>query len=185
LSTALVLMGGLFWATSPARAWDAEKRPAKYLNLKLGAGFETQHRSADAPYCTSANRALGQVGLQTGFFPWTAEVAFYTNVAIEFHGGFFWPARRLWWGWLTFSAGPALKMTREEFMKDKDAGCEGEIMHDMDTSVGVGATAEFLLYEGHLGFFVEARQYFLEPVATTIFAGINVSPLLWVLFRNQ
>ena len=41
------------------------------------------------------------------------------------------------------------------------------------------------MYTGHLGFYVEVKQTFMEPFGTTVTGGISVSPLLYLLFKNN
>ena len=125
-----------------------------------------------------------QFGLQTAFFPWTVEAVFYTDMAVELSAGVFWPAVQLGRGWLAFSAGPVLRATREP-VPPWGGTCGDGNTHQVVESYGAAAAAEYLLYGGYLGFYVEARQTFVDPTSTWVGAGINISPLLWMLWRNQ
>lgn len=171
---------------SPAAAWQEEStRPRKVVNLKLGAGFVGANECRDATICPDSHRGAAQFGLQTGFFPWTAELSFLTTVAFDLYAGFFWPTAQIGPGWLTFHSGPFWRLEMLRKRTDAAKSCQEGTRMDMGDNVGAGLTGEYLLYEGNLGFYLELRQTFLEQRHTSVTAGITVSPLLWLYFRNN
>ncbi len=182
LSTILLIAGTLTWL-SPALCNGAEKLPRKTVNLKAGAGVMTRWEGSDNT-CSEGVKIPLQFGLQTAFFPWTVEAGFYTDMSVELYAGVFWPAVELQRGWLAFSAGPLFRMAREP-VPPTGGICGDGTSHQVVETFGASVAAEYLMYDGYLGFYVEARQTILDPRSTWIGAGVNVSPLLWMLWRNQ
>jgi hypothetical protein len=172
----------LLAAVPPA---DAQPRPAKAINIKADVGLDYVHPLDDSTICSAGPRMLFGFGLETASFPWYAGMTFYTNVAFELAAGAFLPAVQMGRGWLVFTAAPFFLATRESEPADPAAGCGGTVLEEMYETAGLSVTAEYLLYDGYLGFFVEVKQTFFEPVATRVLAGVDVSPLLWLLWRNQ
>ena len=159
---------------------ERSQNPRKVLNIKFGAALEWLHDSYNPNVISYSPRFVGQIGLQTAWKPWMLEVSFYTNVAFEVSTGLFWPFWRIGYGSLVVTAFPYFKATTE-----KEAGAGGELLTEVSETFRVGAGLEYLMYTGHLGFFVEVRQSFIEPVGTMIVTGVDISPLLWMLFRDN
>ncbi len=167
-----------------AQYYFTGKRPNKIVNIKAGLAYQALHTD-DETLCTERHRVNGVFGLQTAYFPFTAELSFYTDVSLELYAGGYWPIARVGkWGWMVVHGGAFWRTTRGNFAQDPEQLCSGPESTDALDTVGVGATAEYLMYDGYLGFFLEARQSFLTPVLTTITAGVDISPLLWLMFRN-
>lgn len=182
LSMVVLAAGFLTWL-SPAVGGCAETLPRKTVNLKAGIGAFTRWEGS-AVICSERLTIPVQLGLQTAFYPWTVEAVFYTDMGVELSAGVFWPAVQLQRGWLAFSAGPLFRMAREP-VPPSGGACGDGSSHQVVETFGATAAAEYLMYGGYLGFYLEARQTFIDPTSTWIGAGINVSPLLWMLWRNQ
>jgi len=163
------------WARDP---------PRKIINLKLGLAYDMLYSTSGGSLCDSSDGLVGQFGLTTGFYPWTAEVNFYTDVGVEVYGGFFYPALRLGPGWLAFSAGLLARTSRESTVPSWASSCAADSDTEFAETLGVGATVEYLMFTGHLGFYVEVKQTVLEPFGTSVTGGISVSPLLYLLYRD-
>lgn len=167
-----------------AQYYFTGERPNKIVNFKTGLSYQKVH-SEDEDLCTSRNQLNGVFALQTAYFPVTAEIAFYTNISVEFYAGGYWPIARVGpWGWIVTHGGLFWRTARSEKALDDQQLCSGPLTTDSTDGLGIGATVEYLMYDGYLGFFVEGRQDFLTPASTTVSAGVNISPLLWLLFRN-
>lgn len=161
------------------------RRPRKLINLKAGLGYDLLYRKDGGRLCDAGDHMTGQLGISAGFFPWTAEINFYTDIAIEVYGGFFYPAFQLGAGWVAFSAGVLARTGSEAMLPSWAADCAEDTDTEFAETLGVGATLEYLMYTGHLGFYVEVKQTFMEPFGTTVTGGISVSPLLYLLFKNN
>ena len=182
LSTVLLVAGAFTWLF-PALAGGAENRPRKIVNLKAGAGVLVPWEGSDR-ICSEGMEIPVQLGLQTAFFPWTVEAVFYTDTAVELSAGVFWPAVQLGRGWLTFSSAPFFRAARDP-VPTSGGTCADASAHRVVETWGVAAAAEYLMYDGYLGFYVETRQALLDPASSWVGAGVTVSPLLWLLWRNQ
>ncbi len=158
-------------------------RPFKLVNLKAGFTVDALDDPASDVYCQDGVRAAGNFGLQTAFFPFTAEVTFQTTVAVELYAGAWWPFLRLGPGWLAASAG-LFGRTAMTSTPDGDEGCGGAIGTSMEENFGVGATVEYLMLDGYLGFLVDMRQTVLSPASTFVTMGVDVSPLLVLVLRR-
>jgi hypothetical protein len=161
-----------------------ETRPRKLFNLKGGAGYFGLPSASPEDFCQPIHRSIGQFGLQTAIFPFTAEVNFYTHIAFEAYAGAFWPVTRVGWGWLAFHSGLFWRGTYTKRPRGSST-CADKIDSRFLDTFGVGLTSEYLLYDGNLGFYVEVRQGFIPPAQTMVTAGITFSPLLWLYFRNN
>lgn len=159
-------------------------RPNKIANLKAGLAYQKAHTD-DETLCTEDNQTSGVFALQTAYFPVTAEIAFYTDISLEVYAGGYWPIARVGpWGWVVVHGGLFWRTSRTEYAENDTQLCDGQRSTEASDSAGVGATVEYLMYDGYLGFFLEGRQSMLSPVFTTVTAGMDISPLLWLLFRN-
>jgi hypothetical protein len=159
------------------------RRPRKIVNIKAGLGYHGVQTEGNW-HCTEPDRATGVFGLQTAIFPFTAEFSFYTNLAIEAYAGGWWPAVRVGPGWGALHGGLFWRSSMETSAREVESLCDGPTLAGLEDAFGAGITLEYLLYQGYLGFFVETRQTFDYPVSTTVTAGITVSPLLWLYFRD-
>ena len=172
----------------PARAYipQEDKRPRKLVNFKAGLGILALERRDDEKLCSDRVRVLGQLGLQTAHSPWMAELLFYTNIAFEAYGGWYTPFYRMKHGWLAFSAGPFFRASLETGMDhlDQATNCS-DTLQEVYSTFGLGASIEYLTYRGNLGFYLEVKQSFLKPVFTWVGLGVDISPLIWLIWRNQ
>ncbi|MBM4353505.1 MAG: hypothetical protein FJ109_06860 [Deltaproteobacteria bacterium] len=164
-------------------AGGTEARPYKIVNLKAGATLEIRDDPDSGEFCRDPVRAAGQFGLQTAFFPFTAEVTFETTVAVSLYAAGWWPFLRVGPGWLAASAG---LFGRDSMVKtpNGEEGCGGPVSTGMEFDFGVGASVEYLLVDGHLGFVLDLRQTVLSSPATFVTLGVDVSPLLVLLLRR-
>ncbi len=170
--------------TAHAQYYFTGQRPNKIVNFKAGLSYQKLH-SDDQELCTERNQVNGVFALQTAYFPVTAEIAFYTDISVEFYAGGYWPIARVGpWGWIVTHGGLFWRTSRSEKALDEQQLCDGPLTTDSVDGLGIGATVEYLMYDGYLGFFLEGRQSFLTPTFTTVTAGVDISPLLWLLFRN-
>jgi len=159
-------------------------RPNKIVNVKAGLAYQ-KHHSDDERICTETDQLNGVFALQTAIYPVTAEIAFYTDIALELYAGGYWPIARVGpWGWVVVHGGLFWRTSRVELADSDFTTCGGPQITETADTFGMGATIEYLMYDGYLGFFLEGRQSFLSPVFTTVAAGVDISPLLWLLFRN-
>jgi hypothetical protein len=171
-------------ATADAQYYFTGERPNKIVNVKAGLAYQKLHTDDDT-LCTKPDQVNGVFALQTAYFPFTAELAFYTDISLELYAGGYWPIARVGpWGWIVVHGGLFWRTSRSELATDEVQLCGGPITTDTDDTAGFGATLEYLMYDGYLGFFLEGRQSFLSPIFTTVTAGVDISPLLWLLFRN-
>ncbi len=167
-----------------AQYYFTGERPNKIVNIKAGIAYQKLHTD-DETLCTDPSQLNGVFGLQTAYYPFTAEIAFYTDISLELYAGGYWPITRVGpWGWLVVHGGLFWRTVRAEYAANKAQLCRGSKNTDAIDTAGFGATVEYLMYDGYLGFFLEGRQSFLTPVFTTVTAGIDISPLLWLMFRN-
>jgi hypothetical protein len=161
------------------------RRPRKLINLKAGLGYDLLYKREGGRLCETGDHVTGQLGISAGMFPWTAEINFYTDIAVEVYGGFFYPAFQLGRGWLAFSAGILARTASQDMLPSWAANCAIDTDTEFAESMGIGATIEYLMYTGHLGFYLEVKQAVIEPLGTTVTAGLSVSPLLYLLFKNN
>jgi len=180
------LLGLLLVGASPSHGLAQEEGlPRKIANVKLGGSLEVFEPGEDQQSCDGAASFVGQIGLQVADYPWAVELAYSTNVGVDVFAGLFSPSFRWGQGWVAFSAGPVYRISMQSIPPDPDLGCEGGDVSKLLQGFGAGASVEYLLHRGYLGFFFEARQTFFELTATSINAGVSISPLLWLLYRNQ
>lgn len=180
----LVVLFHASWASAYIPGDD--ERPKKLVNFKAGIGAYILENRSSEDLCTDAVRAIGQLGLQTARYPWTAELLFYTNLGFEAYGGYFTPFYKMKYGWLAFSVGPFYRATLET-VKDhlqQSPDCSNKLQETLST-FGAGASIEYLTYRGTLGFYLEVKQSVIKPVFTWISVGVDVSPLIWLIWRNQ
>lgn len=168
----------------PAARGEERPLPRKIANIRLGSGLKVVEGGGGRALCSNGAELIGQVGLQVAKFPWSAEAVFSTNVGIEFFAGLFYPSWRLAGGWLAVSVGPVFKVSTEQISARPDLTCSETVKKSVQ-GYGLGAGVEYLLFDGYLGFFLDGRKTFGDLPAMTVSTGITVSPLLWLLYRNQ
>lgn len=170
------------------QAWDADgagwrrtsKVPRKVINVKGALGVEVLYAGLNPKIEEQSPRILGQIGLQTAWSPWMVDVSYDTTMGVELAVGWFKPLFPLGYGDVALSLFPFFRAAAE------DVGSKsGNRNIDVFETFGAGVSLEYLMYTGHLTFFVEVRQTVLEPVSTWVAAGVSVSPLLWMLFRDD
>lgn len=174
-----IVAGLLAAGLAEARPW-----PSKVISLKVGTGAYVLEGETADEVCGSPAQALGQFGLQTAHFPWTVHGDFYTDISFELFGGAFLPAFPLGQGWVVFTAGAQWRASGVE-RPVEGSDCGGTTGTSTEDSLGLGGGVEYLLFDGNLGFQLEARQAFIGATSTWIGLGVNVSPLLWLVWRNQ
>jgi hypothetical protein len=157
--------------------------PSRIVNLKAGVTVDALDDPAADEVCRDGVRAAGSFGLQTAFFPFTVAATFQTTVAVELYAGGWWPFARLGPGWMAVSGG-LFGRSAMESNPDGEEGCDGSVGTSMDETFGIGASLEYLLLDGYLGFAVDVRQTVLAPASTFVTIGVDVSPLLILVLRR-
>ena len=175
-----LLVACVWW---PEASWGAgwlrdPDAPRKIVNVKLGLALEDLHASLNPRISTDAPRLVGQFGIQSARKPWMAEVSFETTLGFTLAGGWFHPLMSLGYGHVAMSLYPYYRVSAE-----RAPTRSGESSREVFQTLGVGSCLEYLMYNGHLSFYLEVRQSVLEPVGTWFGAGVSVSPLLILLFR--
>jgi len=191
LSSFLVLCCSLAATVSlPARgqgrgagAATDPKRPFKIVNLKVAVTLDLLDAPGADVYCQEPARFAGQFGIQTAFFPFTVEATFQTSVAFELYAAAWWPFLHVGSGWLAASAGLFGRTSLQEVPDGVDA-CGSWTETGMYENFGIGASLEYLVLDGNLGFLVDVRQTVLSPASTFVTLGVDVSPLLVRVLRR-
>ena len=172
------------WSTNDHSQSFKVERPRKLLNVKIAPGLYSVYKG-DSDVVSDTNRFVLQLGLQYAQYPWMVEFNYYTNVGIELFAGAYWPAFRLGPGWVAFTGGLFYKSSQETLLEVTCDDCEPVRYDEFLSTFGVGLAVDYLLLDGYLGFYLEAKQsIYFDPVGVTVVAGVNVSPLILLLLRN-
>jgi hypothetical protein len=174
----------LLLATAAPATASGDEWPRKIASIKVGAGLFALEGEAADEACGSTVGALGQFGLDFAAFPWTLKTYVYTDVSIELFGGAFLPAFRLGDGWVAFTAGAGWRSTRVD-RPATGADCATSTTSSVENALFAGGSAEYLLYGGNLGFQLDVRQAVVGVQSTWVGLGVDVSPLIWLIWRNQ
>ena len=171
---------------SPAAArhrWDdgTPRWRDKYLSIGMGLTGVLFHPVKGSDIIGPPSRVSGTFSLQTGIWYILGDLRVSTDPAFDFGLGGFFRLGSIWRGWLVGS--PLLFMRVGEH-RVRIAGTN-DWRRDPITAYGIGARLEYLLFRSTLGFFIEARQTFHDPLDTTITFGVSWSPLMFLDLRES
>jgi len=169
----------------PAVASAQDSAQRKYLNIKSVLGYSHFYPGEEDGYCSDPNRLEGSFGIQIARVPWQVDVSFLTHIGFEIQGSAWLPLWDVPRGKLMGSLGLVFISTLEHEVEYSELGCKRGSLREMNQTLGVGGALEYLLFQGDLGFFVEFRQAFLNPLMTWVGIGVDVSPLLWLRYSND
>jgi hypothetical protein len=182
MRTAISAMLLLAIATTPVMSNAREPGKYKYLNIALLTGPVLQHISSDSRIKGPGNRWVTGLSFQTGVQPIMADITLTSDRTIDFGIGAFIPIYRF----RTYElVGSPFLFYRSGEKKLESLYAPYNILREVETTWGLAVRAEVLMMRKTLGFFVEARQTIAEPFETSVFMGVNWSPLMLLLLRQM
>ncbi len=153
----------------------------KYLNIGVGMTGVLFHKKKGSDILGPEDRMVGTFSLQTGIWYIMGDLRVSTDPAFDFGLGGFFKLGSVWRGFFVLS--PLLFFR----MGEHDVKVKGtdKTRRDPIDQYGGGLRLEYLMFRNTLGFFVEARQTFHDPLETTMTLGVSWSPLMFLELRER
>ena len=153
----------------------------KYLNIGVGLTGVVFHQKKGSDIVGPSNRMVGTFSLQTGIWYLMGDLRISTDPAFDFGVGGFFRLGSLWRGWFVLSPLVFFRFGEHKIrIKNTD-----QVRTDPVDQYGGGVRLDYLMYKSTLGFFVEARQTFHDPLETTMTFGVSWSPLMFLELRDR
>ncbi|MFH1532666.1 MAG: hypothetical protein ABIK09_18220 [Pseudomonadota bacterium] len=170
-------------ATAQPR-YRPDKKPKwqdKYLSIGMGLTGVVFHRKKGSDILGPSDRLVGTFSLQTGIWYLMGDLRVSTDPSFDFGVGGFFRVGSVGPGWLVLSPLLFFRLGEHE-LRIKDTS---KTRRDPVDQYGGGLRLEYLLFRSTLGFFVEARQTFHDPLETTTTFGVSWSPLMFLELRDR
>ena len=153
----------------------------KYLNIGVGLTGVVFHKTPGSAITGPEDRLVGTFSLQTGIWYIMGDLRVSTDPAFDFGLGGFFRLGSVWRGFFVLSP---LVFYRFGEHRIRIKGTD-EFRRDPLDQYGGGLRLEYLLFRSTLGFYVEARQTFHDPLETTMTFGVSWSPLMLLELRER
>ena len=153
----------------------------KYLNIGVGLTGVVFHKTRGSDIVGPTDRMAGTFSLQTGIWYLMGDLRISTDPAFDFGLGGFFRLGSVWRGWFVLSPLVFFRFGEHEIL----IGDTGKTRRDPLDQFGGGVRLEYLLFHSTLGFFVETRQTFHDPLETTMTLGVSWSPLMFLELRDR
>lgn len=153
----------------------------KYLNVGVGMTGVVFHKTKGSDIVGPEDRLVGTFSLQTGIWYLMGDLRISTDPAFDFGLGGFFKVGEVWRGFFVLSPLVFFRFGEHDI---KIKGTDRTRRDPID-QYGGGLRLEYLLFRNTLGFFVEARQTFHDPLETTMTLGISWSPLMLLELRER
>jgi len=153
----------------------------KYLNIGVGMTGVVFHKKKGSDIIGPSDRIVGTFSLQTGIWYIMGDLRVSTDPSFDFGVGGFFRVGSVGPGWFVLSPLVFFRLG-EHRIRIKNTS---ETRRDPLDQYGGGLRLEYLMFRSTLGFFVESRQTFHDPLETTMTFGVSWSPLMALELRER
>ncbi len=153
----------------------------KYLNIGAGLTGVLFHKKKGSDIIGPTDRLVGTFSMQTGIWYIMGDLRVSTDPSFDFGVGGFFRLGSVWQGWFVMSPLLFVRIGEHHIR----IGNTDKYRRDPVTQFGGGLRLEYLMFHSTLGFFVEARQTFHDPLDTTMTFGVSWSPLMALELRDR